>query len=79
MTDLLNMASLLVTAAAVIAATVVLATTRLLALALPVFLEFVTAAGLIRLAAEPTWMSLLMAASIVAVRRFIVAGLRVHT
>lgn len=76
MTGLLNMAALLVTGAALVAAAVVLTATRRPTSALPVLLEFLTAAGLIRLAAEPTWTSLLMAAALVALRGLIAVGLR---
>lgn len=75
MTDLLGMAALLVTAGGLAVAAVVLTSTRRLSIALPVLLEFLTAAGLIRLAAQPTWTSLLMAGGIVALRRLILLGL----
>lgn len=75
MTELLDLAALLVTGTALAVGAVALAVTRRLGLALPVLLEFLTAAGLIRLAAEPTWTSLFMAAGIVALRRLIVVGL----
>ena len=40
------------------------------------FLDLLLAAGLLRLAAEPTWTSLGTAAAIVLLRRLIGAGLR---
>jgi uncharacterized membrane protein len=74
-TELLELAALLVTGAALTVAAVVLVTTRRPAIALPVLLEFLTAAGLIRLAAQPTWTRLFVAAGVVALRRLVVVGL----
>lgn len=74
MTELLELAALLVTGAALTVAAVV-PTTRRPAIALPVLLEFLTAAGLIRLAAQPTWTRLFVAAGVVALRRLVVVGL----
>ncbi len=76
MTQLLDMVAIMLTGAALVAAAVVLASTRQLACALPVLLEFLTAAGLIRLARDPTWTSLLMAAGVIALRRLILLTLR---
>lgn len=75
MTALLDGIALGLSAAALIAAGVVLVVTRRPAAALPVLLEFLTAAGLVRLAAEPTWSRLLGAAAVVAVRRLLVGSL----
>ncbi len=61
---------------ALAAGAVALAATRRPALALAVFLDLLLAAGLLRLAAEPTWTSLGTAAAVVALRRLIGAGLR---
>ncbi len=57
------------------AAAAVLASTRQPREALAVLLEFLTAAGLLRLAGTPSWSSLLTAAVIIALRRLISAGL----
>ncbi|PWW22081.1 uncharacterized protein DUF1622 [Geodermatophilus normandii] len=65
-----------VSALALVAGTVALAATRSPALALGVFLDLLLAAGLLRLAAEPTWTSLGTAAAVVLLRRLIGAGLR---
>ncbi len=65
-----------VTALALGAGAVALAATRRPALALGVFLDMLLAAGLLRLAAEPTWASLGTAAAIVLLRRLAGAGLR---
>ncbi|HEY6744350.1 MAG TPA: hypothetical protein VI357_01400 [Mycobacteriales bacterium] len=76
MTAVLDAAALLVTGAALTAAAVVLAVTRRPRQALPVLLDLLTAAGLLRLAAEPEWHRLLSAAAIVALRHLLVLGLR---
>ncbi|SDD39770.1 Protein of unknown function [Geodermatophilus telluris] len=68
--------ALAVSGLALVAGTVALAATRRPALALAVLLDLLLAAGLLRLAAEPTWTSLGTAAAIVALRRLIGAGLR---
>ncbi|MGI8533065.1 MAG: hypothetical protein ACR2KN_08680 [Geodermatophilaceae bacterium] len=75
MTALLDGLALGLSAAALIATGVVLVATRRPTAALPVLLEFLTAAGLVRLAAEPTWSRLLGAAAVVAARRLLVGGL----
>lgn len=83
MTELLDRVAILLTGAALVAAAVVLAATRQLACALPVLLEFLTAAGLTRLARELTWTSLLMAGGVIVLRRLILVSLgpgrSVHT
>ncbi|SNS76445.1 Protein of unknown function [Geodermatophilus saharensis] len=61
---------------ALVAGAVTLASTRRPALALGVFLDLLLAAGLLRLAAEPTWTSLGTAAAVVLLRRLIGVGLR---
>ncbi|MGY1696926.1 MULTISPECIES: DUF1622 domain-containing protein [unclassified Geodermatophilus] len=63
-------------AMALVAGAVTLASTRRPALALGVFLDLLLAAGLLRLAAEPTWTSLGTAAAVVLLRRVVGAGLR---
>ena len=57
--------ALAVTAAALLAGLVALATTRRPAAALPVFLDLLVAAGLLRLVGEPGWQTLVAAAAIV--------------
>lgn len=71
----LRTASLLLTAAALVCGGVALATTRRLSEALAVFLDVLTAAGLLRLAAAPTWRALATSAAIVALRHLGGAGL----
>ena len=68
--------ALLVTAAALLAGLVALAATCRPAAALPVFLDLLVAAGLLRLAGEPSWQALATAASIILLRRLIGFGLR---
>lgn len=76
MTAVLDAAALVITAAAVVAALMALALTRRPREALPVLLDLLTAAGLVRLAAESQWSRLLSAAAVVALRHLIVIGLR---
>jgi len=73
--DLLDGAALLVSAAGLAAAGVVLLRTGKVGAALPVLLEMLTGAGLLRLAADPALTRALAAAGILVVRRVAVAGL----
>jgi len=75
-TAALSAAALLVAAAAIAAAAVVLVRTRSLRQALPVLLEFLTAAGLLRLAAAPTWAGLAVTVAVIVLRRLVNAGVR---
>jgi hypothetical protein len=68
--------ALLVTAAALLSGLVALAATRRPGAALPVLLDLLVAAGLLRLVGEPTWQALATAAAIVLLRRLIGFGLR---
>jgi hypothetical protein len=68
--------ALLVTAAALVAGVVALVATRRPAAALPVFLDPLTAAGLLRLVGEPSWPALATAAAILVLRRLIGLCLR---
>ena len=67
--------ALLVTAAALLAGLVALAATRCPAAALPVFLDLLVAAGLLRLVGEPGGQTLAATAAIVLLRRLIGSGL----
>jgi hypothetical protein len=69
-------AALLVVAAAIVAGGIVLLRTRSLLQALPTLLDFLTAAGLLRLASTPTWTSLAVTAIVIALRRLVSAGVR---
>ena len=75
MTELLNDAALLCTALGVASAVAVLARARDLRLAIGVLLEFLLAAGLLRLSADPTPRALLTAAVVVGIRRLVSVGL----
>ena len=68
--------ALLVTAAAPAAGLVALLATRRPAAALPVFLDLLVAAGLLRLVGEPSGQALATAAAILVLRRLIGFGLR---
>lgn len=76
MTALLDTAALVATAAALVAAAAALFATRRPRAALPVLLDLLTAAGLLRLAAEPEWHRLLSAAAVIGLRHLILVGLR---
>lgn len=77
MTHLLLTGALLCTAAAVVSGLLVGAATRQLHAALPVLLELLLAAGLLRLSAGGTWTGIATAVVIVAVRK--VAGVGIRT
>ena len=62
-------------AAALVVGLLVLLDTRRLSVALPVFLDLLLAAGLLRLSADGTWGALATAAALVAVRKLVVRGL----
>ena len=73
--DLVEQAATLVTAAAVVVATVVWLRTRSWAPAVPVLLELLLAAGVLRLAATDDWRTIAGAASIAVIRTTISTGL----
>ena len=76
MTAVLNSAALLVVGAAIVTGAVVLVATRSFRQALPVLLEFLTAAGLLRLAAAPAWPALAVTVVVIALRRLATIGMR---
>ena len=76
MTELLREAALVCTALGIVSAVAVLVSRRDVRLAIGVLLEFLLAAGLLRLSADPTTQTLLTAALIVGVRRLVGLGLR---
>jgi Protein of unknown function (DUF1622) len=78
MTQVLLTAATVVAGAAVVVATLVLLTTRRMSVALPIALELLLAAGLLRLAVAETWTAILTAAVIVAIRQFVVASFRAN-
>lgn len=71
----LQAAAALVTAAGLGAAVAAYRITREVRRALAVLLDFLTAAGLLRLAGDPTWDGILTAAAVIALRRLIGSGL----
>lgn len=73
---LLSGAALLVSAAALVAAALALVRTRSLAVALPVLLDLLLAATLLRLAARPTPTQLAATAGLVLVKRLASSGVR---
>ena len=75
MSTVLRFAALLVTSAAVIAAGTTLAATRRVTVALPVLLDLLLAAGLLRLALHPGPAQLLGTALLVVVKRLASAGI----
>ncbi len=74
--ELTGLAALTVAAGALVAGALVLVRTRRPAVALPVLLELLLAAGLLRLAGEPSWGTITTVAAIVLLRRLIGVGLR---
>ncbi|GAB2899359.1 hypothetical protein GCM10027074_77550 [Streptomyces deserti] len=74
MTDLLTAGALLVTAAGVLSAITAYAISRRISQALPVLLDFLTGAGLIRLAADISWNSIMVAAAVITVRKIAAIG-----
>ena len=76
MTTVATTAALLITAAARVAAGMSFARTRSLRQALPVLLDLLTAAGLLRLAAAPSWSALTVTTLIIGLRRLVTAGVR---
>ncbi len=68
--------ALLVTVTALVAGLVALVATRRPAAALPVFLDLLVAAGLLRLIGQPSWQALATAGAIIVLRRLIGLGLR---
>ena len=69
-------AAQLLSGAALLAGGLTLASTRRPALALSVFLDLLTAAGLLRLVGDPSWQGIATAAVIVGLRHLIGLGLR---
>ncbi|MGW7356264.1 hypothetical protein ACWGI0_06225 [Streptomyces sp. NPDC054802] len=69
-------AAMLVTVLGVASFVTAYAATRTIRSALPVLLDFLTAAGMIRLAADPSsWMSLVLVAAVITVRRMVAFGI----
>ena len=73
MTALVQSAALLCTLLGVVCATAVLVRTRSVGQALPVLLEFLMAAGLLRLSHDTSWRAIGTAAVVVGLRKLVVA------
>jgi len=67
-------AALLLTAVGVVSFLTAYATTRTIRCALPLLLDFLMAAGLIRLAGVLSWSSILLTVAIIAVRKVAAFG-----
>lgn len=76
MSELLQAGALLCTGFGLVAGTAVLVRTTQIRAALAVLLEFLLAAGLLRLADDPAWPQILAATAVIAVRRLLSASLR---
>lgn len=74
--ELTGLAALVVGVAALVAGAVVLVSTRRPTAALPVLLDLLLAAGLLRLAGDPSWGAISTTAALVLLRRLIGSGLR---
>ena len=75
MTAVLQAAAALCGLLGLVSGGVVLLWARDLRLAVRVLLEFLLAAGLLRLSGDPGWRALLVAAAVVGLRRLVVVGL----
>lgn len=73
---LLTGAALAMAAAGLVAAAVTAAAARRPLLGVKVLLDFLLAAGLLRLTGDPAWTTVATAAAVVAVRRLVGLGLR---
>ena len=76
MTAIVGTAALAITAGGLVAAAVTLGATRRPMLALKVLLDFLLAAGLLRLTGRPDWPVLAGAAGVIVLRRIVGFGLR---
>ncbi|MCZ2523538.1 DUF1622 domain-containing protein [Streptomyces sp. SCUT-3] len=76
MTAVLHSAALAVTAMGLLAVLPAFRASGSIRSALAVLLDFLTAAGLLRLAGDPSWDSVALAAAVIAVRKLVTTGLR---
>jgi hypothetical protein len=76
LSEVTSAAALVVAGGAVVVGLLALLGTGRLSAALPLTLELLTAAGLLRLAADQTWAAILGAALIVLLRQLLAAALR---
>ncbi|ELS50871.1 DUF1622 domain-containing protein [Streptomyces viridochromogenes] len=75
MSEWLDAAALLITAAGLVSAMAAYGRVRDAGSAMAVLLDFLVAAGLIRLAGDISWDGILLAAAVIAVRKLISVGL----
>jgi hypothetical protein len=75
-TAIFGSAALVVVAGAILAAAAVLGHTRSVRQALPVLLDLLTAAGLLRLSVTSSWSALAVTAVVIGLRRLTTAGIR---
>ncbi|GGR48328.1 hypothetical protein GCM10010497_59740 [Streptomyces cinereoruber] len=75
MNTLLHTASLLLTVCGLLGAAAAYRLSHTFRSALAVLLDFLTAAGLIQLAGDPSWNSILQAAAVIALRKLLSTGL----
>lgn len=71
----LQTAAVLITALGLVAAAAAWRLTHTVRGGLAVLLDFLTAAGLLRLAGEPSWDSVILAAAVIALRKLLGASL----
>jgi hypothetical protein len=79
MNEVVLPASWVVAGAGIVLAALVFAVMRRVSVALPVLLDMLMAAGLLRLSAEAPWRAIATAGAIVVLRKLVVAGLQVHS
>ncbi|MFE5815336.1 hypothetical protein ACFQ6S_18250 [Streptomyces sp. NPDC056479] len=74
MKDAIEAAALLVTALGVVSFLTAYAATRSIRVALPLLLDFLTAVGLIRLAGDLSWSTIVLTVAVIAVRKVAAFG-----
>jgi hypothetical protein len=74
--QIVSIAALMVVAAGLLIAITLAAVTRSYTPALPVLLDFLMAAGLLRLAGDSDWRTISSAAAMVIIRKTVTAGIR---
>ncbi|MFD4543602.1 hypothetical protein [Streptomyces bauhiniae] len=75
----LQAGAVLITGLGLVAAAAALRLTHSVRAALAVLLDFLTAAGLLRLAGEPSWVGIILAAAVIAMRKLLGASLRLSS
>ncbi|MYV40990.1 DUF1622 domain-containing protein [Streptomyces sp. SID1328] len=75
----LQAGAVLITGLGLVAAAAAWRLTHSVRAALAVLLDFLTAAGLLRLAGEPSWDSIILAAAVIALRKLLGASLHLSS